>query len=213
MCVSYRIREWHRSSVIVQIHSHTIKMLFNMKTRTRTWRPSVRHKPDTSAEETPSLPLVWCCSYSKSPVFTLFNLHIPAVCSWVKTLWTQNTATPVISLWIIRNRLIITAPSHTDQIIRQNETSMSRVWIQNHRSWWDTINRCCYSDVHIMIKSEPNTDDYELWHSFCWSCSSHHCQSFSVWFINTERSIRNSEWHKLKTDSFHLYSIIVRSCF
>ncbi len=89
MCVSYRIREWHRSSVIVQIHSHTIKMLFNMKTRT--WIHSVPHKPDTVLKK-PPLPLVWCCSYSKTPV-TLFNLHIPAVCSWVKTLWTQNTET------------------------------------------------------------------------------------------------------------------------
>ncbi len=105
MCVSYRIREWHCSSVIVQINSHTLKILFNKKTKP--FRQSVLHTPDISVKEIISLPLVWCCSYSKNPPLTLFNLHIPAVCSWVKTLWTQNTEILIKSLWIIRKRLFV----------------------------------------------------------------------------------------------------------
>ncbi len=175
MCVSYRIREWHCSSVIVQINSHTLKILFNRKTSP--FRPSVLHTPDISVKENTSLPLVWCCSYSKTPVF-LFNLHIPAVCSWVKSLWTQNTKISVKSLWIIRNQLIFPAVSHTGQIIRHDETWICSVWIQNHRSWWDTINIlfwCSYNDqewtVHrllwIMTRSIDQTHQ---------TFSSDHCQ-------------------------------------
>ncbi len=203
MCVSYRIREWHHSSVIVQIHSHTIKMLFNMKTKT--WRPSVLmilHSPDISVKESVCLPLVWCCSYSKNPGWTLFNLHIPAVCSWVQRVLTQNTAKIGKSLRIIRKRLILLAESHTGQIIRHDKPFMSRVWIQNHRSWWDTINRCCYYDVHIMIKSEPNTDDYELWHSSCWSNTSDIflsslsvilCVIYQYWKLNQKQWVTHTE--------------------
>ncbi len=161
MCVSYRIREWHCSSVIVQINSHTLKILFNRKTKQ--WSKSVLHTPDFSGIEITPLPLIWCCSYTKTPLYTCFNLHIPAVCSWVKTLWAQNTWIIVKSLWIIKKQLFVTAVSHTGQIIRQDEPLICSVWIQNHRSWWDTINSCFYSDVHIMIKIEPNTDYYELW--------------------------------------------------
>ncbi len=138
----YRIREWHCSSVIVQINSHTLKILFN--TKTIPIRRSVLHTPDISVKENISLPLVWCCSYSKTPDWTPFNLHIPAVCSWVKTLWTQNTRIRVKSLWIIRKMLVVLATSHTGQIIRHDESWMNSVWIQNHRSWWNTINSCFY---------------------------------------------------------------------
>ncbi len=138
--------KWHCSSVIVQINSHTLKILFNKKTSS--FRQSMLYTPDISVKENTSLPLVWCCSYSKTPPLTLFNLHIPAVCSWVKTLWTQNTEILIKSLWIIRKRLFVLAVSHTGQIIRHEETWMNSVWIQNHRSWWNTINSCFYSDVH-----------------------------------------------------------------
>ncbi len=170
MCVSYRIREWHRSSVIVQIHSHTIKLPFH--TKARTYIPSwqmILHTPDISVEEITSFSRVWCCSQSKTPALTLFNLHNPAVCSWIKTLWSQNTGIEVKSLWIIRKRLFVPAVCHTGQIIRQNKPWICSVWIQNHGNWWDTFNRCCYSDAHIMIKNEQNTDYYELWHPSCWS--------------------------------------------
>ncbi len=161
MCVSYRIREWHCSSVIVQINSHTLKLLFN--TKTKPFRPSVRHTPDISDKENISLPLVWCCSYSKNPDWTLFNLHIPAVCSWVKTLWTQNTEILIKSLWIIRKRLFVLAVSHTGQIIRHEEMWICSVWIQNHRSWWNTINRCFYSDVQWWLVENFPGKNIPVW--------------------------------------------------
>ncbi len=85
MCVSYRIREWHCSSVIVQIHSHTLKILFNRKIRPIGQSILIiPHTLDISFKEITSLPWFWCCSYSNTLVLTLFNLHIPAVCSRVK---------------------------------------------------------------------------------------------------------------------------------
>ncbi len=76
------------------------------------------------------------------------------MCCWVKTLWTQNTWTRVESLWIIRNQLLVLAESHTGQIIRHDETWICSVWIQNHRSWWDTINIlfwCSYNDQEWIV--------------------------------------------------------------
>ncbi len=181
MCVCYGIREWHCSSVIIQINSHTLKLLFNRKTRPKQSVRIILHTPNISLKEITSLPLVWFCSYSKTPAFALINLHFPEVHSWVKTLWTQNTLTDVKSLWIIRKRLFVPDVSHTGQIIRQDETWMCCVWIQSHWSWWDKINRCIYSHAHIMIKNESYTNHAidQVHQKF----SSDHCQCCYIKYL------------------------------
>ncbi len=132
--VSSRIREGHLSSFTVQLNSHTLQLLFNcQESEGLLWglwavfTVHVPHAPDIS--ENLSLPLVWCCGYSKNPECIFSNLHIPAVCSWIKALRTQNTRIFVKPLWIIRNILIYITVGHTGQIRRECEVRMSCVWI------------------------------------------------------------------------------------
>ncbi len=139
--------------------------------------------------------MVWCCSYSKTPDWTPFNLHIPAVCSWVKILWTQNTGIRVKSLWIIRKMLVVLATSHTGQIIRHDESWMNSVLdpesqeLMRHNQqlllFW-----CSYNDQEWTV-----TVYYELWPMFPRSCArAHRRNNIMLRTGHTQKCVGKAIW-------------------
>lgn len=120
----------------------------------RSWHvlfPRVLNIPDTIFGEIISFPLVQ--HYSHSPSWIDSDLHVPAVCSWYKALWTQNTAKEVKSLGIIRKQLPDLVVCQTGQILRQDELWTCSVRVQNHWSRWEEIiSKCSFSDFNRTFK-------------------------------------------------------------
>lgn len=124
----------------------------------------VPHTPDIFVKESKSLSLVWCCCNSKSPLCIAPNLHILAVCSWVKAFRTQDTWIDVKSPWISRKWSSVHGPCQTGQIIRQAEFRMCSVGVQIHRSWWDKTIKIDVHTPHIhVINTRRYFKDSPFW--------------------------------------------------
>lgn len=138
VCVIIKVVKGQCISVPVQLHSDPMGFIFQCQdslwpfwTTCPVFIIIIAYTPESSLYH--SLPLDRLIDYTYKPYCIVPDVCVPTVCPRVKALRAQDHSIVIKPFWVVRKQPYLITESHTGQIVRQDETWMGSVGVQNHR--------------------------------------------------------------------------------